>query len=146
LPCHSPSSWYIKRERKKKLALIFFSVFIIIMSMTRPALRIVTFGIAQHTARQVSDRLCARGIDAESHVVSNTPAGDAEIARVLTSKKWDGLMIGLGVQKQPEWYERVVEVVKNANPNVPLIQHEGPNDLENAIERHFKIQLPHAPT
>jgi hypothetical protein len=110
--------------------------------MSQPSLYIATFGIDQETARRVRDRFSARGIDGESYVVSNTPASDTEIASIMTSKNWDGLMIGLGIQKNREWYERVVQIVKNANPNVPIIQHEGAKDLENAIERHFKIQLP----
>jgi hypothetical protein len=110
--------------------------------MNQTPLSIVTFGVDQNTARQVKDRLCTRGINAESYVVSNTPTSDTEIANILTSKKWDGFIIGLGVQKDLQWFERVLEVVKKANPNVPLIHHQGPNDLENVIERHFKIRLP----
>ena len=114
--------------------------------MSRPPLSIVIFGMDPNTAHRVSSRLCARGINAESCVVSNTFTSDTEIASVLNSKNWDGIVIGLGVQKRLEWYERVVKIIKNTDPNVPLIQHEGPSDLENAIERHFKIQLPLAPT
>jgi hypothetical protein len=109
--------------------------------MNQTPLSIVTFGVDQNTARRVSDRLCARGINAESYVISNTATSDAEIANILTSKKWDGLIIGLGVQKDRPWFERIVEVVNKANPNLPLIHHQGPNDLEDAIKRHFKIQL-----
>jgi hypothetical protein len=110
--------------------------------MNQTPLSIVTFGVDQNTARRVKDRLCARGINAESYVVSNTPTSDAEIANIVTSKNWDGLIIGFGVQKDRPWYERILEVIKKANPNLPLIHHQGPDDLENAIERHFKIQLP----
>ena len=112
--------------------------------MTQTPLSIVTFGVDQNTARGVQDRLCARGINAESYVVSNTATSDDEITNILTSKKWDGLIIGFGVQKDRQWFERVQEIVKKANSNLPLIHHQGPNDLENAIERHFNIQLPPA--
>ena len=112
--------------------------------MNQTPLSIVTFGVDQTTACRVQDLLRARGINAESYVVSNTATSDDEIKIILTSKKWDGLIIGLGVQKDRQWFKRVQEIVKNANPNVPLIQHKGVSDLENAIERHFNIQLPPA--
>lgn len=110
--------------------------------MTQTPLSIVTFGVDQNTAQQVRNRLRARGINADSYVVFNTPTSDAEIATIVASKKWDGLIIGFGVQKERPWFERVLQLIKNANPNVPMIQHQGPNDLEHAIERHFGIQLP----
>ncbi|CAF0797230.1 unnamed protein product [Adineta steineri] len=107
-------------------------------------LRILTFGVSESTARGVNDRLRSRGIDAESHVVSNTPTSDAEIANILTSKHWDGFLVGYGVRIEPEWFERLQQVAKNANPDVPLINHKTIDDLENSIEHHFNIQLPPA--
>ena len=116
------------------------------IAMSASVLRIVTFGIDHNIARRVCDQLRARSIDAESYVVENTPASDSEIASILKAKQWDGLIIGRGVQENHAWYERVLDIAKDANPNVPLIRNEGHKDLIGDIERHFKIQLPPAST
>jgi CO dehydrogenase/acetyl-CoA synthase epsilon subunit len=110
--------------------------------MSQFSLRIVMFSDDPDTAQRVSNRLHEYGIHAEAYVVSNTPTSDAEIASVLTSKNLDGVIIDCGIQEDPEWYERVVKIIKTANPHVFLIHNEGPDDIENAIESHFKIQLP----
>ena len=109
--------------------------------MSQTSLSIVTFGIDQSLLQQVSDRLRSKGINAESHLIANTPSSDAEITSVISSKKWDGLIIGLGIQKDTAWHDRVVEIVKKANSNIAVIDYKGSDDLESAIERQFKIKL-----
>ena len=109
--------------------------------MSQTSLSIVIFGIDKNLLQQGSDRLCAKGINAESYVVSNTPSSDAEIASIISCKKWDGLIIGRGVQKDLTWYERILEIVKKANPNVAVIDRQDSDDFKSAVERQFNIQL-----
>jgi hypothetical protein len=40
------------------------------------------------------------------------------------------------------WFERVIQIVKNANPYVPRLDIRGPDDAENAIFRQFGVKLP----
>jgi UDP-N-acetyl-D-mannosaminuronic acid transferase (WecB/TagA/CpsF family) len=110
------------------------------------ALSILVFGLDPKTAQSVNDRLHARGVDSDAVAVSDTPESDAEIVRLVSSKNWNGLIVGYGVRKQNKWFERVMQIVTSTNPNVPLIHTEGPTDAENAIERHFNIQLPQTTT
>jgi hypothetical protein len=110
--------------------------------MSQSSLSILTFGVDPKTAQSVSDRLRNKGVDAESLAVSNTPESDAEIARIVSSKNWNGFMVGNAVRQNTEWFERVKQIISNINPNIPLVYNNGPNDVENAIERHFNIQLP----
>ncbi|CAF1381161.1 unnamed protein product [Didymodactylos carnosus] len=93
-------------------------------------------------SKSVSDELRLKGIDAKGIVVINSSDGDKEIAQVVKEKNWDGLLIGGGVRSNPEWLDRIVKIVNDSNPNVKIIDHNGPKDVENAIERHFNIKLP----
>jgi hypothetical protein len=110
--------------------------------MSQPPLSILALGITPQIVYSVNDRLLAQGIDAKSLVITNTSSSDAEIARVASSKNWSGFMVGYGVRSDREWFERVVQIIHHANPNISLIHHHGPNDAENAIERHFNVRLP----
>ncbi len=110
--------------------------------MNQSSLSILIFGVEAKLAQSVSDRLRGKGIDADSLGVSNTPESDAEIARIVSSKNWNGLIVGNAVRENPEWFERVKQIVNNVNPNIPVVYNNGPNDVENAIERHFNVQLP----
>lgn len=110
--------------------------------MSQPSLSILTLGITTSIAQSVNSRLLALGIDATSLVLANTPSSDAELARVVSSKTWSGVIVGYGVQRDPIWFEHVMQVIRQANPNVPLIHHDGPGDVESAIERHFNVKLP----
>ena len=110
--------------------------------MSQPPLSILILGLTPSILNSINNRLLARGVDATSLAVTNSSSSDAEIIRIASSKNWSGLMIGYGVRNNHEWFERLMQIIQNANPNIPLIHHEGPNDAENAIERHFNIQLP----
>ena len=110
--------------------------------MSQPPLSILAFGIDSHLVSTVNNRLRAQGIDAESLAISNTPSSDAEIAQIVRSKNWNGFFVGYGVRHDRQWFERVKRIVHDANPNIPLIHHEGPSDAERAIERHFNVRLP----
>jgi hypothetical protein len=110
--------------------------------MSQSPLSILGLGLTPSLVNSVNNRLCARGIDATSLVVTNSSASDAEVARVASSKNWSGLFVGYGVRHDREWFERLMQIIHNANPSIPLIDHRGPDDAENAIERHFNIRLP----
>ena len=99
-------------------------------------------GLSPSIVHSVNDRVRAQGVDSKSIAISNTSTCDAEISRIVRSKNWNGLFIGYGVRQDQKWYERVLKIVHEANPNLPLIQHNGPSDVENAIERHFNVRLP----
>ncbi|CAF0928295.1 unnamed protein product [Adineta steineri] len=106
------------------------------------SLSILVLGLTPSILDSIDNRLIARGIDAKSLAVTNTSSADAEIARVASSKNWNGVIVGYGVRNDSEWFERLMQIIHNANPNIVLIHHNGPDDVENAIERHFNIQLP----
>ncbi len=110
--------------------------------MSQPPLSILALGITPAIVHSVNNRLLAQGIDATSLVVTNTPSSDAEITRVASSKNWSGLMVGYGIRGDREWFKRIIQIIHHANPNIPLIDHQGPGDAENAIERHFNVRLP----
>jgi ketosteroid isomerase-like protein len=110
--------------------------------MSQPPLSILALGITPQLVYSVNNRLRAQGVDATSLVITNTFSSDAEIARVASSKNWSGLMVGYGVRNDRQWFKRVIQIIHDANPNIPLIDHHGPNDAENAIERHFNVRLP----
>ncbi len=110
--------------------------------MSQPPLSILALGITPNIVYSVNNRLLAQGVDATSLVIANTSSSDAEIARVAKSKNWSGFMVGYGIRNDREWFKRVVQIIHYANPNIPLINHQGPSDAENAIERHFNVRLP----
>jgi hypothetical protein len=60
----------------------------------------------------------------------------------VNSKNWDGLIVGHGVRKDQDSFERVMRIVNNTKPNIAEIQSNEPNDVKNAIERHFNVKLP----
>ncbi|CAF1408077.1 unnamed protein product, partial [Didymodactylos carnosus] len=66
----------------------------------------------------VSDFHCkvCKSVDAKGLVVTNTPACDAEIARVVKEKDWNGLFIGYGVRHDQQWFDRIINVVNQSNP------------------------------
>src|SRR4051812_34751543 len=110
--------------------------------MSQSSINILIFGIDAKVANSASVRLRAQGIDADSLAISNTPESDTEIARIVNSEHWDGLIVGHGVRQDQKWFERVMRIVNDTKPNISLIESKGPNDVENAIERHFKVKLP----
>ena len=110
--------------------------------MSQLSLSILAFGLTPSLVQAVNKRLLAQGIDATSLAISNTASSDAEISRIASSKNWSGMLIGYGIRHDQEWFERVLEIVHKANPKIPLINHHGPSDAENAIERHFHVRLP----
>jgi hypothetical protein len=110
--------------------------------MSQPRLSILALGHAPNIVHSVNNRLLAQGIDATSLVITNTASSDAEIARVASSKNFSGLMVGHFVQSDPGWFQRVLQVIHSANPNIQLIHQQGPHDAERAIERHFNVRLP----
>jgi hypothetical protein len=110
--------------------------------MSQPPLSILALGITPDIVYSVNNRLRAQGVDATSLVITNKSSSDAEIARVASSKNWNGLMVGYGIRNDAEWFKRVIQIIHYANPNIPLIDHRGPSDAENAIERHFNVRLP----
>jgi hypothetical protein len=124
--------------------LVFRFITIIIGLMSQSSLSILLMGLSPSLVDSVKNRLFARGVNMEGLVVTNTPWSDAEIARIVSSKNWSGIIIGYGVQMNREMYERVVQIVQRVNPNIPLLHHAGSDDAENAIERHFNIRLPPA--
>jgi UDP-N-acetyl-D-mannosaminuronic acid transferase (WecB/TagA/CpsF family) len=110
--------------------------------MSQSSLNILIFGIDPKIAESASAQLRDQGIDADALAVSNTPESDTEIAHIVNSKNWDGLIVGHGVRKDQEWFERVIRIVNNTKPNIAVIENKGPNDVKNAVERHFSIKLP----
>ena len=110
--------------------------------MSQTSLSILAFGISPNLVDAVNDRLLAQGIDAKSLAISNTASSDAEISRIASSKNWSGMLVGYGVRHDQQWFERVLRIVQQANPKIPLIDHRGPSDAEKAIERHFHVKLP----
>jgi hypothetical protein len=133
----------VEREKHSSCFLFTFSLHLYLsILMSQPPLSILALGITPAIVHSVNNRLLAQGIDATSLVVTNTPSSDAEIARVASSKNWSGLMVGYGIRGDREWFKRIIQIIHSANPNIPLIHHEGPGDAENAIERHFNVRLP----
>ncbi|UJR11275.1 hypothetical protein I4U23_015457 [Adineta vaga] len=90
----------------------------------------------------VKNRLVVQGIDVGTLAVTNEPSCDNEIARIASSKDWNGVIVGYGVRNDTDWFERVLQIIHSANPNISLIDHKNPDDVENAIERHYNIRLP----
>ncbi|CAF1599212.1 unnamed protein product [Didymodactylos carnosus] len=99
-------------------------------------------GITPSLVHSINNDLVSKGVDAKGLVVTNTPACDAEIARVVKEKDWNGLFIGYGVRHDQQWFDRIINVVNQSNPKVKLLHHNGPSDVQNAIERHFHVKLP----
>ena len=105
-------------------------------------LSVLVFGIDSTVTDKVSARLQSQGVDARSLAISNTPESDAEIQRVAGEKNWSGLIVGHGVRQDQEWFERVMKIVNEVNSNISTVNTKGPDDVENAIERHFDVKLP----
>jgi hypothetical protein len=120
----------------------FLLAVIIQLKMNHSPLNILIFGVEVKLAQSVSQRLRGKGIDTDSLGVSNTPERDAGIARTVSSKNWSDLIVGNGVRENSEWFERVKKIVNNVNSTISVVYNNGPNDVENAIERHFNVQLP----
>ena len=110
--------------------------------MSQPSLSILLLGMSPYLVHTVTNRLRAQGIDVGSIVVTNSLSSDAEVARLVSSKNWNGFIIGKGVESYREWYQRLLQIIHNINPNIPMIHSRGPDDGENAIERQFNVRLP----
>jgi hypothetical protein len=80
-----------------------------------------------------------QGVDASYFTVSNTSDGNAEVARAVSSRNWSCWIVGLGLTQDRAWFERLIQIVKNTNPHVPLLDIRGPGDVENAILRHLLV-------
>ena len=84
----------------------------------------------------------SQGVDATCLTISYTPAGDAEVARNISSRNWSCWVVGLGLMQDRAWFERLIQVVKNANPQMTLLDIRDPGDVENAILRQLGVRLP----
>ena len=109
---------------------------------SRTSLSLLSFGCSPTIARAFQERMRNQGVDATSLAISNTPEGDAEIVRGITSRDWSCWMVGLGLMQDRVWFERVMTIVKTANPHVPMLDIHGPGDVENAIVRQLGVKLP----
>jgi hypothetical protein len=109
---------------------------------SRVPLSLLSFGCSSTIARAFQDRMRNQGVDATCVTISNTPASDVEIARMITSQNWSCWMAGLGLMQDRAWFERVMQIVKSTNPHVPMLDIRGPGDAENAILRQFGVRLP----
>jgi hypothetical protein len=109
--------------------------------MSRSSLKILIFGVDVKSTDSIRNQLRAQGIDADSLTISNTRTSDTAIRRIVDSKNWDGLIVDNSVRQDDEWFERVMNIVNNSKSKISLIQSKGPNDVQNAIERHFNVKL-----
>jgi hypothetical protein len=85
---------------------------------TYAPLSLLSFGCSPTIARAFEDRMCSQDVDATALVIENKPVGDAEIARSITSRNWSCWMVGPGLMQDRVWFERVIKIVKNTNPNI----------------------------
>jgi hypothetical protein len=112
------------------------------MQSSGVSLSLLSFGCSSTIASAFQDRMRKQGVDATCLTISNTPEGDAEVARSVSSRNWSCWMVGLGLMQDRAWFERVMQIAKSANPHVPRLDIRGPGDAENAIFRQFGVKLP----
>lgn len=110
--------------------------------MSQSSLKILVLGSNAQVADSAAVQLRGLGVESEFLAITNSPESDAEIARIIKSKDWDGITVGKFLQLHPEWLERVKGVVHKLNSKIVFILPVDRDDLENAVEQQFKIKLP----
>jgi hypothetical protein len=116
-------------------------------SYSRPTgWRILGFGRHPEIAAAVQERLRSLGFQANTFVLTNDDAGDAQLAAELKRAEYDGVAIGGYINGQDAvnfpateettvWFNRVLNIIHTNAPGSKIILVRGPEDAVPAIER-----------
>lgn len=105
-------------------------------------LSLLCFACSPYMANAFADRMRRQGVDVTAKAILDSEEGDAEVIRSISSKNWNCWMIGHGLMHNRTQSQRISDIVKRTNPDIPILDYQSQSDVENAILRQFGIRLP----
>ena len=108
------------------------------------ALQILSFGLNGAVAQRVEAQLGSLGIDALCKVISTSPEGLEAVKTALTSKPWNGVMLGPGVTEDPQLlplFNCLVNLIHKHAPQAKFVFPSSTEDVQTYITRELGVAI-----
>jgi hypothetical protein len=98
----------------------------------KPVADAIEVGLARFAEHGVGVQTCLFGLDGSDDV-------EALVTAALSAQAWQCVVIGGGVRKQPELFERVVNLVRRHAPDASIAFNATPEETFDAAARWVEM-------